>query len=113
MEGRSRGRRVDARVAERQLLGRAGEHLDARDRRLELRAHLGERFDREHARAGRHEQARELAGAGADVDDGRSDTDPEPLDDERDDVRVIGRPAPLVLGRDRAVRSGRGAVELQ
>ena len=106
-------RRVDARVTERQVLGRAGEHLDTRYGALELRAHLGERLDREHARAGRHEQARELPGAGADVDDGRPGGDPETFDDEGDDVWVIRRPPPLVLGRDRPERGGRSAVELQ
>src|SRR5581483_927340 len=56
---------VDARVRERQLLRRPVERLDA----LELRPHLRNRLDREHARARTGQEPRQLPRAGSDVGD--------------------------------------------
>ena len=84
---------------ERQLLGRAREHLGVRHGRLELPAHLRERLDRDHAGAGGNEVARQLARARADVDDRRSRLQAEAIDQPGDHVGRVGRPPPLVRSR--------------
>ena len=111
VERRGGGDRVGRAVRERDLLGRSGERLGPGHRRRELGAHLGERLDRDHPRAGRHELARQLPGAGADVDHGRPGAEPEPRRQPVDDRRRVRRPAPLVALGDRAEGRGRGAVE--
>ena len=61
--------RVDRRVGERQTLGFAGERLDVWMGGDEFGAHRRDRLDGDEPRAGRAEQRRELAGAGAEIDD--------------------------------------------
>ena len=61
--------RVDRRVGERQSLRLACQRLDVGMGGDELSAHRLDRLDGDEPRAGRAEQRRELAGAGAEIDD--------------------------------------------
>jgi hypothetical protein len=103
--------RLRARVRQRQLLRGAGQRLHSRHGRFELRAHLVERLDGDHARAGRDELARQLPGAGGDVDHSGSGPDPESLDDPVDELGQVARPAALVALRDLRERECRGAIQ--
>ncbi len=87
---------VERRVGERQGLRRAVEHLESRQRGGELRAHARDGLDGDDVGPGRHEQARQLAGAGREVEDATPGCDAERGDDVRDRVRGVRRARPLV-----------------
>ena len=87
---------VDGRVRERDALGRAGERLRRRAPAARARPHLAHRLDRDHVRAARHEQPRQLARAGGEVEHGAPGPQRELLDDPRDRRGRIVGPAALV-----------------
>ena len=92
---------------ERQRLGRAGDDLCGGRDPGEHRPHLGERLDRDHPRTGLEQRPRQLAGAGPDVDDRAPRPESEPAPQERDRVRRIAGPRPLVQLGHGAKRVGR------
>ena len=90
--------RVDLAVAQWQGFGLARADVGGRRGALERRAHPGDRLDRDHAQTALEQRARQLAGAGADVQHprARSFGQPEPFDQPVDRGRRILRPAALV-----------------
>src|SRR5207248_2055894 len=62
------GDRVDIAVRERDPFCSSSERGDARHLRLELRPHLADGLERDEVRAAREEQARELSGAGRQIE---------------------------------------------
>ena len=89
---------VDRAVVERDRLGGAVERRRLGHDALEHGAHLGQRLDREHVRIAAHKLARQLAGAGGEVEDDGVPGEPDRV--ERG-LRVA-RPPALVLLRRKA-----------
>ena len=90
--------RVDLGVAQWQGFGLARADVGGRRGALERGAHPGDRLDRDHAQTSLEQRARQLAGAGADVQHprARSFGQPEPFDQPVDRGRRIVGPAALV-----------------
>ena len=87
--------RVDLRVAERDLLRGARADVRFGNALREDRAQLVERLDGDDVRVPVGERARELAGAGAEVEHGRVVVDRQQVEDSRRPARA----AAVVLGR--------------
>jgi len=99
--------RIGARRPQRQLLGRPAQRLDPRQPPDELRPHLGERLDRHHAPEAGDEVARQLAGPGREVDDGRAAVEAELVGEAIERRRWIGGAAALVLAGGLGERGGK------
>jgi hypothetical protein len=97
--------RVDGSIGERDLLRLPVEHLDIRELLSQHAAHRLGRLDRDDRPNERDEQARELTGAGGQVQDPARGVEPQ-LGDERgrDPARVAGSSA-LVDARGLQTRS--------
>ena len=93
--------RVDARVGERDVLGRARQGLGARHGGDQLLAHAVRRLDGRHAMAGSDQLARQLAGAGGQVEHVTRRLRREP----GDDLGGVERPGALVGGGHGAERA--------
>ena len=90
---------------ERDALGRPAERCDSAQPPLELGAHLAHRLDRDDVRAARHEQPRQLARAGGEIEHGAPGPQPEQLDDPRDrSGRIVGPAALVHVGGGKAAR---------
>jgi hypothetical protein len=85
-------------VGQRQVLGRAVENLDPRQRRSQLRPHPGHRLDGHDAGAGRDQQPRQLAGPGGEVDHPATRADGAVAHDVGNDLRGVRGARPLVRG---------------
>ena len=116
VEGLPRGDDVHRSVRKRECLGGAGEHLDLWEARRERRAHRGIRLDADDVVAGREQRARELAGAGPDVEDTERRGAEEPRDRRRRIPRAVtlvdvgagaeGEPTSIPVHRGHSAREG-------
>src|SRR2546421_972457 len=94
--------RVDIPVRERDPFCSSSERGDARHLRLQLRPHLADGLERDEVRAAREEQARELSGAGRQIQRRAPPAELEPGHDPGDRLGGVVGTAPLVdVGRSR------------
>ena len=102
---------VDAAVRQRDRLGRAVEGLHVGQRREQVLAHLVDRLDGDHAGAERDERARQLAGAGGEIEDIAAGSDLEALGEPCHRRLGIAGPAALVCVRGRREPTRRCRVD--
>ena len=96
---------VDARVGQRDRLGRTEQRLGLGHGSAQLRQHLLAGLHGDHPCACGHERARQLAGAGAEVEHGSAGAKVELSDDPRDRLVWVFGPRALVEIGDQLERS--------